>query len=136
MNMFLAKMAASAALLAGLAAAQSLDFEVYRTKVEPIFLKKRAGHARCIACHEASNNGFRLQQLAQGSTSWTEEQSRKNFESVTKLVNLSNPTASKLLIHPLAPEAGGDIFHSGGRQFTSKDDPDWAVIADWIRQAK
>jgi hypothetical protein len=134
--MFLARIAASAAVLAGLAAAQSLDFEVYRAKVEPIFLKKRPGHARCIACHEASNSGFRLQQLAQGTTTWTEEQSRKNFESVTKLVSPGNPAGSKLLIHPLAPEAGGDIFHSGGRQFTSKEDPDWAAIADWIRQAK
>ncbi len=113
------------------AVAQSLDYETYKKTVEPIFVKKRPGHARCVACHSASNNAFRLQPLAEGST-WTEEQSRHNFESVSKLVNAGNPQASRLLLHPLAHEAGGDEFHSGGRQFISKDDPDWKAIAAWI----
>jgi hypothetical protein len=114
---------------------QTLDYEVYKKSVEPIFIKKRVGHARCVACHSASNNAFRLQPLAEGST-WTEEQSRRNFESVSKLVNASNPQASKLLMHPLAHEAGGDEFHSGGRQFLSKDDPDWKAIAVWTGVAQ
>ena len=70
-----------------LAVAQTLDYEVYKKSVEPIFAKKRAGHARCVACHSASNNAFRLQPLAEGSA-WTDEQSRRNFESVSKLVNM------------------------------------------------
>ncbi len=37
-------------------------------------------------------------------------------------------------MHPLAPEAGGDVFHSGGHQFASQDDPDWQVLATWVRQ--
>jgi hypothetical protein len=116
--------------MAHLAMAQTLDYETYKKTVEPIFAKKRTGHARCVACHSASNNAFRLQPLAEGST-WTDEQSRRNFESVSKLVNPANPQASKLLMHPLAHEAGGDEFHSGGRQFLSKDDPDWKAIAAW-----
>ena len=116
--------------MAQLAMAQTLDYETYKKTVEPIFTKKRVGHARCVACHSASNNAFRLQPLAEGST-WTDEQSRRNFESVSKLVNPANPQASKLLMHPLAHEAGGDEFHSGGRQFLSKDDPDWKAIAAW-----
>jgi hypothetical protein len=117
------------------AMAQSLDYETYKKSVEPIFAKKRTGHARCVACHSASNNAFRLQPLAEGST-WTEEQSRRNFESVVILVNKSNPQASKLLMHPLAHEAGGDEFHSGGRQFLSKDDPDWKAMAAWAGVAE
>jgi hypothetical protein len=120
---------------AHLVIAQSLDFETYKTTIEPIFVKKRAGHARCVACHSASNNGFKLQPLAEGAT-WTEEQSRRNFESVSKLVNASNPQASRLLMHPLAHEAGGDEFHSGGRQFLSKDDPDWKALAAWAGAAQ
>ncbi len=127
--------AAAIALVAPLAMAQSLDYETYKKTVEPIFVKKRVGHARCVACHSASNNAFRLQPLAEGST-WTEEQSRRNFESVVILVNKSNPLASKLLMHPLAKEGGGDEFHSGGRQFLSKDDPDWKAIAAWIGVAE
>ena len=116
---------------ASFAIAETLDFETYKTTVEPIFIKKRVGHARCVACHSASNNRFRLQPLPEGAT-WTDEQSRMNYESVKKLVNLKNPQASAILMHPLAHEAGGDEFHSGGRQFLSKDDPDWKAIAAWI----
>jgi hypothetical protein len=110
---------------------QSLDYESYKKSVEPIFVKKRVGHARCVACHSSANNAFRLQPLAEGST-WTDEQSRRNFEIVSKLVNSANPKASKILLHPLAHEAGGDEFHSGGRQFLSKDDPDWKAMAAWV----
>jgi hypothetical protein len=119
------------ALFASLAVAQTLDYETYKTTVEPIFIKKRPGHARCVACHSASNNAFRLQPLPEGAT-WTDEQSRMNYESVKKLVNSKNPQASMILRHPLAHEAGGDEFHSGGRQFLSKDDPDWKTIAAWV----
>lgn len=132
--MTLARLAALAALTAALAMAQSpLNFETYRAKVEPIFAKKRPGHARCVACHSANNSGFKLQPLPDGATAWTEDQSRKNFESVSRLVKAGDPEGSRLLIHPLAEEAGGDEFHNGGRQFTSKEDPDWKTIADWIR---
>lgn len=113
------------------AAEQSLVYETYKTSVEPIFLKKRPGHARCVVCHMDSNNAFRLQKLTPGSTSWTEEQSRRNFEMVSKLVVLSDPLSSRLLLAPLAPEAGGAAYHSGGRQFSSKNDPDWEILAQW-----
>ncbi len=114
------------------AVAATLDYDAYRTRIEPIFLKKRDGHTRCYVCHAESNNNFRLQKLASGNTSWTEDQSRKNFEMVLKLVNPGRADTSRLLLHPLAPEGGGGVFHSGGRQFASPDDPDWKILADWI----
>jgi YVTN family beta-propeller protein len=49
------------------------------------------------------------------------------------VVNPDDPASSKLLLHPLAPEAGGDPFHSGGRQFASQSDPDWLAMAEWVR---
>src|SRR5581483_7266976 len=36
--------------------ASILDYETYKKMVEPIFYTKRAGHARCVACHSAANN--------------------------------------------------------------------------------
>jgi hypothetical protein len=121
---------------AGLAGAQQLSFEVFTAKVEPVFLKKRPGHARCVACHVDAATAFKLQPLAEGSTMWTTEQSRKNFENASNLVTPGNPATSRLLKHPLAHDAGGDQFHGGGRQFASQNDPDWKTIADWIRGAK
>ena len=78
------------ALITRAAAAQSLDYETYKQTVEPIFIKKRAGHARCVACHSASNNAFRLQPLPEDGA-WTDEQSRLNYESVKRLVNPREP---------------------------------------------
>ena len=110
----------------------TLDYEFFKTKVEPIFLKKREGHTRCYVCHEESNNSFRLEKLPAGAAFWTEVQSRKNFDTVSALVMPGDPAHSRLLLQPLAPEAGGNTFHSGGRQFTSKSDPDWETLAQWV----
>ena len=115
---------------------QSLSFEVYRSKVEPIFAKKRPTHARCIVCHAPSGSAFRLEPLEKDAISWTEEQSRKNFTFVSRLVKPGDPDGSRLLRQPLAHEAGGEEFHSGGRQFANKEDADWKTIADWVRAAK
>jgi hypothetical protein len=120
-------------LAAPFAAGQSLDFEIYKSRVEPIFLKKRPGHARCVACHVDATTAFRLQPLPEGVKTWTAEQSRKNFEVASRLVNPSDPPSSRLLQHPLAPDGGGDKFHGGGRQFASKNDPEYKALMDWVR---
>jgi hypothetical protein len=39
---------------------------------------------------------------------------------------------SRMLTHPLEPKAGGDEFHNGGRQFTSQDDPQFQILANWV----
>jgi hypothetical protein len=87
-------------------------------------------------CHAGAENMLHLEKLPDGQSTWTEEQTRKNFETVSSIVQAAdNPLASKILLHPLAPEAGGDAFHSGGRQFASKNDPDWKLIAQWAQGA-
>jgi hypothetical protein len=114
-----------------------LDYEFFKTKVEPIFLKKRsADHARCYVCHqEAHHNGgpLSLEMVMAGKNFWTEEQSRHNFEIVSRLVVPGDPDASLFLRMPLAPEAGGLAdTHQGGRQFASQDDPDWKNMKAWV----
>jgi len=111
----------------------TLNFEFFKSKVQPIFLKNRAEHARCYGCHVLSNRIFRLEPLSPGSTDWSDEQSQRNYQSALEVVAPGDPASSKLLLHPLSPEAGGDPFHSGGRQFASQNDPDWLVIAEWVR---
>ena len=123
------------------AARPSLDYEFFKTQVEPIFAKKRwPDHARCYVCHEVSRHGggpLSLERLPAGTTSWTEEQSRTNFQIVSKLVTPGNPLQSLLLLMPLAPEVGGLAdTHQGGRQFRSQDDPDWKIMAAWVRGQK
>src|ERR1700722_2573864 len=115
--------------------APALDYEFFKNRVEPVFLTKRPDHARCYVCHVESNNAFHLERLAPGANAWTDEQSRRNYEMVTILVNPGDPDTSRLLLHPLAPEAGGDVYHSGGRQFSSKRDPVWRALAAWVNGA-
>ena len=132
----LGMIAAVTLLLQGMtspASAQSLDYAFFKARVEPLFLAKRPGHVRCVVCHsERSNNSFRLEKLSPGAKFWTEEQSRKNFETVSRLVMPGEPGKSLLLLQPLAPEAGGNAFHTGGRQFGSKYDAEWKTLAAWV----
>jgi YVTN family beta-propeller protein len=116
-----------------LQAQSSLDFDVYRSRIEPIFLEKRANGVRCYDCHSMMPTRLKLEPLSQGNSSWTEEQSRRNFEAVSQLVAPANPLQSRLLLHPLAPEAGGDPTHTGGKFWASQNDPEWQMIADWVR---
>ena len=114
----------------------TLDYEFFKTRVEPVFLKKRPTHARCYVCHEEANHALKLAKLSPGNATWTEEESKQNFDTVSQLVTPGDPLGSTLLRHPLAPEAGGDAFHSGGRQFSSQNDPDWQIFAEWVKGEK
>jgi hypothetical protein len=111
-------------------ASASLNFDFFKAKVQPIFLAKRAGHARCIACH-SSGTPLRLQPLSPGSTTWNEEESRKNFEAVRRVAIPGN-MKSPILVHPLAEAAGGDFFHNGGKHFNSQNDPEWQILRTFV----
>ena len=109
----------------------SLDFNFFKTRVQPIFLKKRPGHARCISCH-GSGTPLRLQPLDPGKTTWTEEESRKNFEAIQRVAR-PGFLKSKLLLHPLEEQAGGDFYHNGGKHFTSQNDPEWLTLKAFVQ---
>jgi hypothetical protein len=126
---------AVSSLMSAAQTAPKLDYEFFKNRVEPVFLTKRPDHARCYVCHAESNNAFHLEKLSPGAHEWSDEQSRRNFETISILVNPGDPGTSRLLLHPLAPESGGDVFHSGGRQFASKRDPVWRTLAAWVNGA-
>ena len=113
----------------------TLDFQFFKTRVQPIFLAKRPGHARCYVCHSIGT-AFRLERLSPGAKTWNDEQSRRNFEAAQRQVVPGNPQASRLLMHPLAEEAGGDQMHSGGKHWDSQNNPEWQTLAEWVRGQK
>lgn len=124
-------------LLAALMAQQSpppaatLDYSFFKDRVQPILLKKRPGHARCVACHE--HRAPPLQPLSPGAATWNEEQSRKNFAAWKQFVTPGDPLKSSMLRQPLAEAAGGSRFHPGGKHWKSQNDPEWQVLAEWVR---
>ncbi len=133
--------------VAGSAQAQSgLDFDFYRNNVEPIFIRSRGdflppdpGDPACVMCHTwQSSTPLMLESLedgADGSIFWSEEQSRINFEAVSALVTPGDPQNSRLLLAPLSAAAGGTPLHTGGKVWDSQDDPEWQTLAQWVRTA-
>jgi hypothetical protein len=117
------------------APSSTLDYAYFKAKVQPLLLEKRPGHARCSTCHARSSN-FRLQPLPAGRTTWTEEESRKNFEAAIRFVLPGVVLKSRLLTMPLAHEAGGTEFHPGGKHWETQSDPEFKTMADWVNGAK
>jgi hypothetical protein len=113
----------------------ALDYDYFKSKVQPLFTEKRPGHARCSTCH-STGTAFRLQPLPSGRTAYTEEESQKNFQMASRFVAPGNPAGSRLLLMPLAHEAGGTEFHPGGKHWTSRDDAEWKALADWVGTAR
>ena len=109
----------------------SLDYETYKAKIQPIFTARRPGHARCVACH-TSRTPLQLQPLAKGSTTWSEDDTKKNFAAVSQRAALPGNARSLLLIHPLEESAGGDFYHGGGKHWSSQNDPEWQTLRAWI----
>jgi hypothetical protein len=116
-------------------ASPELDCDYFKAKVEPVFLVKREGHTRCVVCHTVNNAPLHLVPLSPGAASWNDEQSRRNFVLIQKVV-VPGWEGSKLIFHPLAEEAGGDPHHGGGQQFTSQNDPDWQTLKAFVMGAK
>src|ERR1700730_9139441 len=97
-------------------------YEFFKTRVEPIFLKKRSDdHARCYVCHQVMRHGggpLSLDMLPLGANFWTEEQSRHDGRKRPMLLVPGKPSLSLFLRMSLAPEARGLAdTHQGGRQF-------------------
>jgi hypothetical protein len=117
----------------GTVSTSPLDYEVFKTKVQPILTSPRKGNARCTACHSRAGGNAFLEPLAPGSAGYTEEQTRRNFERVQRLVVPGDPLKSVLLINPLAQQGGGSHWHGGGKHWESQDNPEWQTLAAWVR---
>jgi hypothetical protein len=125
---------AATALPAGTTSSTSLDFEFFRTCVQRIFLDKRPGKMECVNCHSSGTRNF-AREIPDGRAFWNEEESRANFGVVRRYVEPGYPLRSRLLTHPLHPDAGGDHFHGGGRRWDTQDDPEWQMLARWVSGA-
>ena len=112
----------------------ALDFAAFKARVQPILAAPREGLMSCVTCHGGRvGTRLKLVPLADGATTWTEEDARKNFESVASLVSPGRPMSSRLLLHPLDCNAGGDAFHGGGKHWRTQADAEWQTLAGWVK---
>ena len=112
-------------------AAATVDFEFFRACVQPILIDATPGGLACATCHDGGPDGF-AERPKEGFT-YTGDESRARFELAMRLIEPGEPTMSRLLMHPLHPDGGGDYAHNGVRRWMSQDDPEWQMLAAWVR---
>lgn len=113
------------------AAESALDFEFFRSCVQPVFATPREGHIRCSNCHSSGLIGFAL--APENGREWSDQEARRAFSTITRLVIPGNPEQSRFLLKPLHPDGGGSYTHNGPRRWQSRDDPEWRMLAEWVR---
>ncbi len=117
------------------------DFNYFTAFVQPLFVKKYRGEA-CVDCHTPQANAsgaFRI--LAPDADGrYTLAQSRTNFVSMLAVINRPDPMKSPLLLKPLDPRTQEGklrgVTHDGGVFWANQYDPDFEIVADWLKGAK
>ena len=115
-----------------------LDFRFFVAKVEPILAKPGADGKACVFCH-ASHVIFKLEPPnAQGA--FSDQDSKENYKYAMRVVDISNPDKSLLVIKPTRPSDSvgnvGDYLatHNGGQRWHGNESSDqYRTILEWIR---
>ena len=108
-----------------------LDFEFFRACVQPVFANPREGHIRCSNCHAAGSSASRRSRRT--ATPWSDQEAQRAFSTITRLILAGNPEQSRFLLKPLHPDGGGSYTHNGPRRWQSRNDPEWQMLAQWVR---
>ena len=86
----------------------------------------------CAACHGGGVRGF-ASDIPEGRNFWNEEESLANYGIIVEFVEPGCPLRSRFLTHPLDSHEGWDNYHSGGSRWRSQGDPEWQMLAAWVR---
>jgi hypothetical protein len=113
------------------AAAPSLDFEFFESCVQRVFANPREGHIRCSNCHSSGLIGFAP--VPQSGSGWSAAEAKRAFQTISRLIIPGNPEQSRFMLKPLHPDGGGSYTHNGPRRWPSRNDPEWQMLAEWIR---
>lgn len=109
----------------------TIDFTFFRSCVQPIFQNPREGHIRCSNCHNAGLIGFAP--VPADGKAWNDEEAKRAFGVITRLVVPGDPEHSRFLLKPLHPDGGGSYAHNGVRRWATRKDPEWQMLAGWVR---
>jgi HEAT repeat protein len=118
-----------------------LDFRFFVMRIEPILAKPGPDGKACVFCH-ASHVIFKLSPPnAQGV--FSDQDSEENYKYAMRVVDISNPNKSLILIKPTRPtDSAGNVgdytaTHNGGQRWHGNESSDeYRTILQWIRGAK
>ena len=108
-----------------------LDFEFFRACVQPVFANPREGHIKCSNCHSSGLIGFAP--VPQDGKAWNDQEARRAFSTISRLIIAGNPEQSRFLLKPLHPDGGGSYTHNGPRRWPTRQDREWQMLAEWVR---
>ena len=114
-------------------AAPELDFAFYRSCVQEVFANPREGQIHCSECHGANGLDDFAPAPGDGRTVWNDEEAQRGFAKISRLIIPGNPEQSRFMLKPLHPDGGGIYAHNGPRRWQTRDDPEWQMLAEWIR---
>ena len=60
-------------------------------------------------------------------------EAKRAFNVISRLVVPGNAEQSRFLLKPLHPDGGGSYAHNGVRRWQNRNDPEWQMLADWVR---
>ena len=107
----------------------SLDYEFFKTKVQPIFSTSAPGTpgaSRVIGRHAAAPAGARPGRHDVDRGRVAQELRRRPAEVVPGSVK-------KQAAHASARGIGGRrLLHNGGKHFSSQNDPEWQTLKAWV----
>lgn len=117
------------------------DFNYFTAFVQPLFVKSypQANKMSCISCHTPAKNASGAFEILEPDSDgrYTLEQSRANFASALRVVDLQKPVESLLLLKPLnwrAPEGKRGLTHDGGVFWDSTQEPDYQLVEAWLQR--
>ena len=121
-------------------AASGLDFEVYRTRIEPIFLKERApneGAGMCVNCHARIATRHAAAAAVRGREGAGRRSSRGRISKPWH-VSSSRVTSSEERARHSSAGAGRRRRRRstpGGKFWTTQDNPEWQAVSAWMKSA-
>ena len=108
-----------------------VDFEFFRSCVQSVFANPREGQLSCSRCHSSGLRGF-APAPGRGDL-WSDEEAQRAYQLISRVITPGNPEKSRFLLKPLHPDGGGSYTHNGPRRWQSRDDPEWQMLAGWVR---
>ncbi|MGE0128648.1 MAG: HEAT repeat domain-containing protein [Blastocatellales bacterium] len=123
-----------------LRAEEMLDYNFFVQRVMPLLQRAGADGNACVNCHTTHTIFKLIEPDKQGR--FTEEQSRENYRSALKVVDLANPENSLIIRKPTGDASQEGLIgskktpHGGGMRWNGLSDPAVQTVLEWINGAK
>jgi hypothetical protein len=120
---------------------EALDYDYFLGNIEPIFQRKGADGESCAMCH--MNHTILKLNPTPPDGALSEAELRENYLSALRVVDLSDPEQSLILLKPRMSFDGIELpghyrkSHGGNIRWPEgKEHPDYRAILKWIQGAR